>query len=117
MIREMEKVEEGYVRTLIAKLDYEDQTLWRKQPKVFEECLRKSSALSIGRKIEGKSAIFVAEEDSKIVGLCWCIVVDRGVDRQGEIAEFYVEKDFRNRCIGKDLVTAAKQFLSMRKSR
>ena len=55
-------------------------------------------------------AIFVAEEDSKIVGLCWCTVVDRGVDKQGEIAEFYVEKEFRNRGIGKDLIAVAKQF-------
>jgi ribosomal protein S18 acetylase RimI-like enzyme len=110
MIREMEKVEADFVRTLIAKLDFEDQTLWRKQLKSLEECLQKSNAIRISREIEGKNAIFVADEEGKIVGFCWCTVVDRGVDRQGEIAEFYVEKDFRSRGIGRDLIAVAKQF-------
>jgi GNAT superfamily N-acetyltransferase len=110
MIREMRNGEEHSVRTLLAKLDYEDQILWHKGVKSLEECLQKSNAIRISREIEGKNAIFVADEEGKIVGFCWCIVVDRGVDKQGEIAEFYIEKDFRSRGIGRDLIAVAKQF-------
>jgi len=110
MIREMRKGEEHSVRTLLAKLDYEDQILWHKGLKSFEECLQKSNAIPISRMIKGKNAIFVADECDKIIGFCWCTVVDRGVDKQGEIAEFYLEKDFRGRGIGRDLIAVAKQF-------
>jgi len=37
-------------------------------------------------------------------------VVDRGVDRQGEIAEFYVEREYRSIGLGKELIEIAKQF-------
>jgi ribosomal protein S18 acetylase RimI-like enzyme len=84
--------------------------LWRSQTKPLEEYLLKRNQKPISEKIEGKNAIFVAEEDGKIVGLCWCTAVDRGVDKQGELAEFYVEKEFRGRGIGADLIASAKQF-------
>lgn len=44
-----------------------------------------------------------------VIGLCWCTIVDRGVDKQGELVEFYVEREFRGRGIGKELITVAKQ--------
>ena len=109
MIRKMRHGEEDKVRTLLAKLSSEDQTFWRKQTKSIEECLAEASEIHISEKIEGKNVIFVAEENCRIVGLCWCSIVDRGVDKQGEIAEFYVEKKFRGKGIGKELIAAAKQ--------
>jgi len=109
MIRRMKHGEEDKVRALIAKLDYEDQAYWRKQTKSLEECLAESSRIPVSEKIKGKSVIFVAEEDGVIVGLCWCSIVDRGVDKQGEIAEFYVESEYRGKGVGKELITAAKQ--------
>lgn len=109
MIREMKHAEEDKIRALIAKLSYEDQTFWRKQPKLLEEYIAESSRISISEEIKGKNVIFVAEEDGMIVGLCWCTIVDRGVDKQGEIAEFYVEKEFRGKGVGKELILAAKQ--------
>jgi ribosomal protein S18 acetylase RimI-like enzyme len=109
MIREMKYGEEGKVRELIAKLSYEDQAFWRKQTKSMEEYLTESSRIFISEKIKGKNVIFVAEENGIIVGLCWCTIVDRGVDKQGEVAEFYVEKEFRGKEIGKKLVAVAKQ--------
>jgi ribosomal protein S18 acetylase RimI-like enzyme len=44
-----------------------------------------------------------------IVGFCWCTIVDRGVDKQGEANELYVEKEYRNSGIGSQLISAAKQ--------
>lgn len=44
-----------------------------------------------------------------IVGLCWCTIVDREMDKQGEIAEFYVKEKFRGKGIGKELIEAAQQ--------
>jgi len=115
MIRRMKYGEEDMVRALISELDYEDQTYWLKQTKPLEQCLAKSSRIPISEEIEGKNVIFVAEEDGKLVGLCWCSIVDRGVDKQGEIAEFYVEREYRSKGIGKELITAAKQlFISER---
>jgi len=109
MIRRMKYGEEDMVRALISELDYEDQTYWLKQTKPLEQCLAKSSRIPISEEIEGKNVIFVAEEDGKLVGLCWCSIVDRGVDKQGEIAEFYVEREYRSKGIGKELIAVAKQ--------
>lgn len=109
MIRRMKRGEEDEVRALIAKLSYEDQFFWRKQTKPLEECLEKSSRIPVSEEVKGKNVIFVAEEDDKIVGLCWCTIVDRGVDKQAEVVEFYVEKEFRGKGIGQKLIAAAKQ--------
>jgi len=109
MIRRIKLGEEDKVRALIAKLSYEDQVFWREQTKSLEEYQVESSRIPIGEEIEGKNVIFVAEEDGVIVGFCWCTIVDRGVDKQGEVAEFYVEKEYRGRSVGKELITAAKQ--------
>jgi ribosomal protein S18 acetylase RimI-like enzyme len=109
MIRRMKHGEEDKVRELLAKLSCEDQVYWRKQTKPFEEYLKESSKLPTSEEIKGKNVILVAEEDGMIVGLCWCSVVDRGVDKQGEIAEFYVESGFRSKGIGKQLMAVAKQ--------
>jgi ribosomal protein S18 acetylase RimI-like enzyme len=109
MIRQMKYGEEDQVREVIAKLSYENQTLWRKQMKSLEEYQTESSRIHVSEEIKGRNVIFVAEENGVIVGLCWCTIVDRGVDRQGEIAEFYVEKEYRGKGIGKELLTAAKQ--------
>lgn len=109
MIRQMRRREENSIRTLLAKLSYEDQIFWQRQVKPLEEYLEKCVKIKIGEEIEGKNVIFVAEESNNIVGFCWCSIVDRGVDKQGEIAEFYVEKEYRSRGIGHDLVVAAKQ--------
>mgnify|MGYP001083718926 CR=1 FL=1 len=109
MIREMKNGEEAKVRELIAKLNYEDQTFWRKQTKPLEEYLGECSGIPISEEIKGKNVIFVAEEDGVIVGLCWCTIVDRGADKQGEVAEFYVEREFRGKGIGKELIAAARE--------
>jgi ribosomal protein S18 acetylase RimI-like enzyme len=109
MIRIMKSREEDKIREFIAKLSFEDQTLWHKETKPLEEYLAKTSKMRIGEKLDGKSVIFVAEEDGKTVGMCWCTIVNRGVDKQGELAEFYVEKEYRGKGIGKELVNAAKQ--------
>ena len=109
MIRQMQRGEEDKVRALIAKLSYEDQVFWRKQTKPLEEYLAESSRIPVSEEIGGKNVIFVAEEDGVIVGLCWCTIVDRGVDKQGEVVEFYVEGEFRGKGTGKELITAAKR--------
>lgn len=115
MIRQMELGEEDEVRRLLAKLSHEDQTLWQKQTKPLEEYLEKYSKMPVSHMINGKNAIFVAEEDRKIIGLCWCTIVDRGIDRQGEIAEFYMEEDYRGKGQGKELLETAKRFFTKEK--
>ncbi len=109
MIRQMQHGEEDKVRALIAKLSYEDQNFWRKQTKPLEEYLAESSRIPVSEEIKGKNVILVAEEDGAIVGLCWCTIVDRGVDKQGEVVEFYIEREHRGKGLGKELITAAKQ--------
>ncbi|TET64967.1 GNAT family N-acetyltransferase [Candidatus Bathyarchaeota archaeon] len=112
MIRQMELGEEDKVRRLLSELSFEDQTLWRKQAKPLEEYLEKYSKIPISHAVEGKNAIFVEEEEGKIIGLCWCTLVDRGIDRQGEIAEFYIEEEHRGKGIRKELLETAKQFFT-----
>lgn len=109
MIRRMKHGEEDKVRALIAKLSYEDQTFWRKRTKSLEESLAESRKIPVSEEVKGKNVIFVAEENSMLVGLCWCTIVDRGVDKQGEVAEFYVEREFRGKGVGKELIAAAKK--------
>jgi len=109
MIRQMNPSDEDKIKVLIAKLSYEDQTYWRKQTKTLEEYLAESSKIPMSEEVKGKNVIFVAEEGGVIAGLCWCSIVNRGVEKQGEIAEFYVEKEYRGKGVGKELITAAKQ--------
>jgi ribosomal protein S18 acetylase RimI-like enzyme len=101
--------EENSIRVLLAKLGYEYEIYWYKQVKPLEEHLRKYVETKVSEKIESKNVIFVAVEDSKIVGFCWCSISDSGIDKQGEIAEFYVGKDYKGRRIGQNLLRAAKQ--------
>jgi ribosomal protein S18 acetylase RimI-like enzyme len=101
--------EEDRVRELLARLEYEDQFLWKKRTKPLSEYMAKRSGIPVRKRIEGKNVILVAEENGMIAGLCWITIVDRGVDKQGEIAEFFVEKDYRCRGVGRELLTAAKQ--------
>lgn len=105
----MKHGEENKVRMLLAKLSYEDQTYWRKQTKPLEEYRAESSRIPISEEIAGKNTIFVAEDSGKLVGLCWCTTIDRGIDKQGEIAEFYVENEYRGGGVGKELINAAKK--------
>jgi ribosomal protein S18 acetylase RimI-like enzyme len=105
----MERGEEDKVRGLIARLEYEDQVFRRNQSRPLSKCMEKRSSAPVRRRIAGKNVILVAEEDSTIMGLCWITIIDRGLDKQGEIAEFCVEKRFRRRGIGRELVMAAKQ--------
>jgi ribosomal protein S18 acetylase RimI-like enzyme len=112
MIRQIKRGDEDKVRTLLAKLSFEDQTFWRKQARPIEEYLAKAGKISISKEIKGKNVILVAEENNKIVGFCWCTIVDRGIDKQAEIAEFYVEKAYRGRDIGKELLTAARELFT-----
>jgi ribosomal protein S18 acetylase RimI-like enzyme len=109
MIREMKNGEEDKIRALIAKLNYEDQTFWRKKTKSLEEYTAESRGMLVTEEIKGKNVIFVAEENGVIAGFCWCTIVDRGVDKQGEVAEFYVEREFRGKGIGKELIAAARR--------
>jgi len=108
----MELGEEDQVRRLLAELSYEDQAFWRKQAETLGEYLEKYCKIPISHEVEGKNAIFVAEEGDKIVGLCWCTLVDRGIDRQGEIAEFYVEEEYRGKGIAKELLETTKRFFT-----
>jgi len=112
MIRQMKLGEKDKVRRLLAELSFEDQTLWRKQTKPLQEYIKKHSKIPISQAVEGKNAIFVAEEEGEIIGMCWCTLVDRGIDRQGEIAEFYIEEEHRGKGIGKALLKTAKQFFT-----
>jgi ribosomal protein S18 acetylase RimI-like enzyme len=109
MIRKMKHGKEDSVRTLLAKLGFGDQTFWRRETKSLEEYLAESSRIALSEEIKGKNVFLVAEEDGKVVGFCWCTIVDRGIDKQGEVAEFYVEKEYRGKGIGKELLAAAKQ--------
>jgi GNAT superfamily N-acetyltransferase len=113
MIRHMRHGEEDEVRILLAKLSFEDQTLWRKQARPLKEYLAEAGGIPMCEEVQGKNVIFVAEEDGKIAGFCWCTIVDRGVDKQAEIAEFYVEKEHRGKGLGRELLTAAKQLFAI----
>jgi L-amino acid N-acyltransferase YncA len=113
MIREMRSGEEDKIRELLAKLSFEDQTFWRKQTRSLENYAAKYDETPIGKKVKGENIILVAEDRGVIVGLCWCTIADRGIDRQGEVAEFYVEKEFRGKGVGRELLSVAKElFLS-----
>ncbi len=112
VIRQMKRGEENEIRTLYAKLSFEDQALWRKQIKPVDEHLAEASEMPITEEIKGKNVILVAEEDGTIAGFCWCTIVDRGVDKQAEIAEFYVETEYRGRGLGSELLAAARQLFA-----
>ena len=104
---------ESGVKRLISLLEYEIQE-FHQNKRSLDNFIDKNKNLELVNQIKGENIILVAEEDDQIIGLCWISVVDRGIDKQAEINEFYVESDFRKKGIGKKLLEEAKAELKKR---
>jgi ribosomal protein S18 acetylase RimI-like enzyme len=112
MIRQMKPGEEDQVRALYAKLSFENQAFWREQTKPLKDYLTEARGIRMSGDLQGKNVILVAEQDEVVVGFCWCSIVNRGVDKQAEIAELYVDRKYRGKGVGEELLVAAKQLLA-----
>jgi hypothetical protein len=66
VIRQMKHGEENEIRTLYAKLSFEDQTLWRKQTKPIGEYLTEARKMPITEEIKGKKGFLRHLVQSKL---------------------------------------------------
>ena len=88
----MHPSDESGVKRLISLLEYEIQE-FHQNKRSLDNFIDKNKNLELVNQIKGENIILVAEEDNQIIGLCWISVVDRGIDKQAEINEFYVKSD------------------------
>ncbi|HEY8678021.1 MAG TPA: GNAT family N-acetyltransferase [Candidatus Dormibacteraeota bacterium] len=55
----------------------------------------------------GENVILAARTGERLVGLCWCVLFDPGTGLEGEVAEVYVEPEYRSKGLGGRLLRQA----------
>ncbi|MGH7883768.1 MAG: GNAT family N-acetyltransferase, partial [Candidatus Dormibacteraceae bacterium] len=72
---------------------------------------RQSTVSSPGARhvrFRGENVVFAAyAEKNQLIGFCWVVLFDPGTGLEGEVAEVYVDNDYRGQGIGEDLVQQA----------
>ncbi|MBO0718897.1 MAG: GNAT family N-acetyltransferase, partial [Rhizobiales bacterium] len=48
-------------------------------------------------RFSGENVIFAARVDGSLAGFCWCVLFNPGTGLEAEVAEVYVDDDFRGR--------------------
>lgn len=93
-IRDAEKKDKDKISELFYKLNSDIKT-------------RKTVQLD---KFRAQDKIFIAEENKKIVGFIWVCYIWYGISSAGYIENLYIEKKYRERDIGRQLVNHALKY-------
>ena len=62
----------------------------------------------------GENVIFAARVDGNLAGFCWCVLFNPGTGLEAEVAEVYVDDQFRGKGIGGLLLRRAVQLFRER---
>jgi ribosomal protein S18 acetylase RimI-like enzyme len=65
-------------------------------------------------RFSGENIILAARTGEKVVGLCWCVLFNPGTGLEAEVAEVYVDPEFRSRGIGGQLLRDAVELFRQR---
>ena len=83
-------------------------------PQLTLEEIERELSSAPGPTFVGENIILAARVDGKLVGLCWCVLFNPGTGLEGEVAEVYVDQQFRGHGIGRLLLRRAVQLFRER---
>ncbi len=63
----------------------------------------------------GENVILAARAAGRLVGFCWCVFFDPGTGLEAEVAEIYVDEQYRSRGIGRRLLQRAVELFRERR--
>ena len=76
-------------------------------PQLSREEIERETASGPEPSFSGENIIFAARAAGRVVGLCWCVLFNPGTGLEAEVAEVYVDADFRSQGIGGRLLSRA----------
>jgi ribosomal protein S18 acetylase RimI-like enzyme len=83
-------------------------------PQLTEAEIEHDVANTPAPRFSGENVILAARAGDKVVGLCWCVLFDPGTGLEGEVAEVYVDPEFRSQGIGRRLLRQAVELFRQR---
>jgi ribosomal protein S18 acetylase RimI-like enzyme len=101
------------VRPLLQELMLEEQQHYD-HPQLTREEIERELAQAPGPRFTGENVILAARVAGQLAGLCWCVLFNPGTGLEAEVAEVYVDKAFRSRGIGGQLLRRAVQLFRER---
>jgi ribosomal protein S18 acetylase RimI-like enzyme len=83
-------------------------------PQLTETEIEHDVANAPPARFSGENIILAARAGDKVVGLCWCVLFNPGTGLEGEVAEVYVDPEFRSLGIGRQLLQQAVELFRQR---
>ena len=83
-------------------------------PQLTEAEIEQDVANAPAARFSGENVILAARAGDRVVGLCWCVLFDPGTGLEGEVAEVYVDPEFRSQGIGRRLLRQAVELFRQR---
>ncbi|TMD66948.1 MAG: GNAT family N-acetyltransferase, partial [Chloroflexi bacterium] len=69
-------------------------------PQLSRDEIEHDVAQAPAARFSGENIILAARVGDRVVGLCWCVLFNPGSGLEAEVAEVYVDADFRSQGIG-----------------
>jgi ribosomal protein S18 acetylase RimI-like enzyme len=83
-------------------------------PQLSRDEIEHDVAQAPAPRFSGENIILAARAGEKVVGLCWCVLFNPGTGLEAEVAEVYVDAEFRSRGIGGQLLRHAVELFRQR---
>ena len=83
-------------------------------PQLSEAEIEHDVANAPAARFSGENVILAARAGDRVIGLCWCVLFDPGTGLEGEVAEVYVDPEFRSQGIGRRLLRQAVELFRQR---
>jgi ribosomal protein S18 acetylase RimI-like enzyme len=109
----LDPAEHDLVRPLLRELMLAEQRHYD-HPQLTEKEIEHDVANAPAARFSGENVILAARAAGKVVGLCWCVFFNPGTGLEAEVAEVYVDPNFRSQGIGGKLLRQAVQLFRQR---
>ena len=83
-------------------------------PQLSRDEIEHDVAQAPAARFSGENIILAARVGDRVVGLCWCVLFNPGSGLEAEVAEVYVDADFRSQGIGGQMLGQAVQLFRQR---
>ena len=84
-----------------------DEQRHYEHPQLTLEEIERETATAPGPRFSGENVILAARVEGSVVGLCWCVLFNPGTGLEAEVAEVFVDAEFRSQGIGGRLLRRA----------